>query len=383
MKKVLILLIVFLNLLVSKDFRDISLSDFVQILSHTTQNNFVISDTVKKDFQIYLPDYHFTNKKQSLKLLFNILKINNLGYKNINNVYLIYKPKPKKIIKKPEKKDPLRSHIIKYNFLTNDDIKSLFSSLYPSVKYSILKGRIFIFSNKQDYLDINNQIKLIDSSYLQHIIHITVVTTQNNANLNKGLDFKALKFSPSSYISLLTSNASFNATLDNPLQLFAVINALHSKGLSNLLLTPSILLSDKKDSLIESTTNIPFLSSTTSTKQNITTVRNSYKYKDVGLKIKFTNVTITKLQINFDLDIYIQSVLDKSKTPTTSSKHIITHIVLKNKSAVFIGGLTSTDKYQSDFNIPIIENIPILGHLTSHKVTDNKNSTFSIIITSN
>ena len=376
MKKIIPILLILSIFCLSKDFKNINLNDFVQILSHTTQKNFVISDSVSKDFHIFLPNYDFTNKNISIKLLNNILKLNNLAFKHSDNVYLIYKPAPPApVVKSPI---PLVSNFIKYYFLNKNDIVQFFT-LYPKIKYSILKSRIFITSTKKQFDLISKSIHLLDSSYLQKRIKITVISTSNNKLRNVGADFKALHFSTKSYINLITSSANFNTTLSNVDQFYAFLNLSNSLGYTKLLLNPSILLTDSKDSIIESTTNIPFLSSTTTTRDTTSKTENSYKYRDVGLKIKFTNVSITPKNISFDLDLNIQNILDQSITPVTTSKHINTHIVLDSNSTVFIGGLNSTDSYKTVTNIPVIDYIPLINKITEHTNTKLKNETYSII----
>jgi len=379
MKKLLLIIILFLTLLNSKDFKNISLDDFVQILSHTTNKNFVISDSVNKDFHIYLPNYDFSNKRLSLKLLHNILLLNNLNYKSFNNVYLIFKPKPK--IKKPiiKKKPIIHSYIFKYKYLTTNDIESFFK-LFPIVKHTILQNRIFILTQQSIYLKLSKQLKKLDSSYLQRHIQIMILSTSNDLNKNLGLDFKALHFDTSKYISFLTSNVSFSSPLRNPTQFYFFINAMAKKGYTTILDNPNITLFDRKNAVIESTQNIPFLSSSTTTKGTQSTTRDSYNYKDVGLKINFDNVIITKDYIDLDLDIFIQSILQKSLTPTIANRHIKTHITLDRNSSVILGGLTSKFNYKNTSNIPIIEYIPLVNKITSHTIKEVKNETFTIII---
>ena len=55
MKKIIVLLVLLVTYSTAKDYKNINLSDFVQIISQTTNKNFVMSDSIKKDFiYIYL-----------------------------------------------------------------------------------------------------------------------------------------------------------------------------------------------------------------------------------------------------------------------------------------------------------------------------------------
>lgn len=380
MKKILILLVLAISLH-AKDYKNITLSDFVQVLSQTTNKNIVMSDTIKKDFHIYLPSYDYQNKKLSVELLNSILEINDLSSKTINDVILIYKPKP---IIEPKLDEPLppiqSSYIIKYKYLNESDIKNYLISLYPGIKHTILKNRLLIYTTEKLYNEIKNEIQSLDDSFLQRNIQITIISTLNKDEKDIGLDFKALSSSSSNYIELVTSKVTFNTTLPDPTQFFAFINLMKEKGYTRLLDNPNITLSDKKNAVIESTQNIPYLTTTSSTSDTQTVTQNSYEYKDVGLKVNFTNVVVSESHLNADLDIYIQSILEQSITPIIGSRHIQTHITLNLNTALVLGGLTSNLQYQNTTNIPLIEYIPGVNKLTQHQTKEIQNETFTIII---
>lgn len=382
MKTKLILAVLFLTVcLHAKNYKNITLSDFVQVLSQTTNKNIVMSDSIKKDFHIYLPSYDFKNKKLSVELLNNILEINNLTSKTINDVILIYKPIPEPPIKEELPEPPEESlHVIKYKYLNKDDIKTYLASLYPGMKNTILKNRLLIYTDQDKFNEINKQIKSLDGSFLQRNLQLTIISTLNRDEKDIGIDFKALQYDASSYIELLTSKASFSTSLTNTTQFFAFINLMKDKGYTKLLDNPNITLSDKKDAVVESTQNIPYLTSTTSTQDTQTVKQDSYEYKDVGLKVNFTNVIISDTHLDVDLDIYIQSILEQSITPIIGSRHIQTHITLDLNSSVVIGGLNSKLNYKTTNTVPIIEYVPGLNYLTKHEVTEVQDETFTIIL---
>ena len=114
--------------------------------------------------------------------------------------------------------------------------------------------------------------------------------------------------------------------------------------------------------------------------QHLLQLKNSYKYEDVGLKLNVTDVFITNDTFKFNLEIDIESILDKSSTPTISKKKLKTTISLKNNEPFIIAGLNSTDDVESVSNIPLIEYIPLINKLTEHKKTTNKNETFTIVL---
>ncbi|BCD63959.1 general secretion pathway protein D [Nitratiruptor sp. YY08-14] len=340
----------------------------------------MLSDEIDKNFHIFLPT-NSINKKTSTKVLFDILKINGLSYKNSGSVMLIYKtPQMKPIQTKPKK----YLYIIKYKYLSSEDIKSLLST-FSDIQFNIFNNRIVFRSSKSDYKKIKQMIQTLDNSYQQKQVHFIVVSTQNSKLSKIGANYQIQKEFPDAkaYISLLTSSISFNSNVPNIYEFYSFINLLNNKGYSTIVTNPTINLIDQHDYVIESTTTLPFLVTTTTTKDAQNVTQTSYDYKDVGLKLYIKNVDIIDDKISFDLDINVQSILEKSVTPIVTNKHLQTHVTLENNQSIMIGGINSNESYETIQTIPFIENIPILNDLTKFRSNQNKNVTFSILISVN
>ncbi|MDD3324304.1 MAG: hypothetical protein PHN38_04180 [Sulfurospirillaceae bacterium] len=384
MKKI-VLLLCLLSSLFSKDFQSIKLVEFAQLVSNATGKNIVISDTVQKDFSIYLPDVNLLNSKVSIKLLFELLDVNQLSHRDFDNIVLIYKELPKPELPKPEEPKPiLNPYIVKYQFLNIKELQSFLSSMYSDVKFSFLKNRVFFTTTAENYKLINEYIELLDKSYLQANLYFNVISTSNNMSDDIGLDLsytsEISQNEVGKYLNILTSSVKFESTLSDPTRFFTIINLLNKKGHTKFLQNPSVSVRDGGSSVLDSTTSIPVLQATTSSSSTLATTQNSYKYEDVGLKLNITEVFITNDVFTFNLDIELEAILDKSTTPTISKKKLKTTISLKNNEPFVIAGINSTDDVESVSNIPFIEYIPVLNKLTEHKTTSNKNETFTIIL---
>lgn len=376
------ILTLFLCLIISlhaKDFQSIKLSDFVQIISNTTDKNIVISDTVQKDFSIFLPNFDFSNSKVSEKLLTEILDVNQLSHRQFDNIILIYKEVPK-AERKEEEKPILNPYVIKYQYLSVKELQPFLTSLYSEVKFSFLKNRIFFTTTEENYKLIKDYIETLDNSYLQANLYFNILSTSNNLSRDIGTDFKIDILESDKYIGLLTSSVKFETTLTSPRNFYSFINLLSAKGYTKLIQNPSVTVRDGGDSILDSITSIPILQSTTTSSATLASSQSSYKYDDVGLKLNITNVFITNDVFTFDLEISIESVLDKTSTPSISKKKLKTKISLKDNDPFIIAGLNATDDVESITNIPFIEYIPIINKLTEHKTTSNKNETFTIVL---
>ena len=381
--KIVHLLLILCISIYAKDFQSIKLTEFTKIVSNTSDKNIVISDTVQKDFSIFLPDFDFKNQTVSIKLLKEILDVNQLSYREFDNIILIYKDVPL-AEKKSEEKPVHNPFVIKYQFLNVKELQAFLISLYPDLKFTYLKNRVFFNSTNEEYQLISEYIAMLDASYLEASLYINVLSTSNSVIKDIGTDFDyssiASKNEVSSFFHIITSSAKFETVLPDPTKFFGFINLLHTKGLTNLIQNPRVTLRDGSDSTLESVVQIPFLQATVSTSSSLNQTQNSFQYKDVGLKLNVTNVFITNDVFTFDLEISIESITEKSNTPTVSKKKLKSSISLKDNKPFIIAGLNTTDNFESITNIPIIEYIPLINKLTEHKKTDNKNETFTIIL---
>ncbi len=373
--KILVLFVLLFSSLIADNFKNITLSDFTAIVADNSRFNIVVSSNIDKTISLSLPVLNFKDKKITFDLLKNILKYNNLAYSvSLNTVY-IYDP-----LALSKKKVVIDNFIIRYNNLSKSDIDSFFKKLFPDIKYFISRGRILLISDFKTFKKIQTQILSLDKSFYSSVVNVVVLSTNQDKLKNAGLDFSILKFNPSYYLSILTSTVNMPSTLDSRFQFYSLLHLLQSKDISKILTSPQITLLDNKPSLLESTTNIPFLTSTTSTKDNITTTQNSYSYKDVGLKMYFTNVSVSKNSVQFDLEIFVQNILDTSLTPKTTSKHIKTHCNLSKNSLFLLGGLNQTTTQNTIANVPIIEYVPIINKITEHTTVTNRKEVFSIVL---
>ncbi|WP_035143995.1 ABC transporter ATP-binding protein, partial [Campylobacter concisus] len=90
---------------------------------------------------------------------------------------------------------------------------------------------------------------------------------------------------------------------------------------------------------------------------------------------------ITNDSVSFTLDLYIENLLDDTLTPRISSRHLKTNVYLTDTNSFLIGGINSKETIKSTKTIPFIENIPILGDITTYKSEKTNDYSFSIFIT--
>ncbi|MDL1967205.1 MAG: type II secretion system secretin GspD [Deltaproteobacteria bacterium] len=145
----------------------------------------------------------------------------------------------------------------------------------------------------------------------------------------------------------------------------ALIQAYKKDKDVHILSTPQILTADNEEAVITVGKNIPYLtkSGTTST----TETYNSYEYKDVGITLKITPQISKDRMVNLRIFQEITKLDELSKTgatnPTTLKRTIETTVIVKNKNTIVIGGLIDDSFSNTEYMIPCLGDIPLVGWL--------------------
>jgi general secretion pathway protein D len=141
----------------------------------------------------------------------------------------------------------------------------------------------------------------------------------------------------------------------------AVINAYKKDTDSHILSTPQLLTSDNETAKITVGKNVPYLTKASSGDTNYS----NYEYKDVGISLEITP-QISKdglIRLEIALEVTkLESTTDQFQ-PTTLKRTVDTTVVVNDKNTVVIGGLIDEALSQTEYRVPCLGSIPVLGWL--------------------
>ncbi len=142
----------------------------------------------------------------------------------------------------------------------------------------------------------------------------------------------------------------------------AVLTAYRDDSDINIIATPQILTTDNKKALINVGENIPYITSKNENASN--NDYTSYEYKDVGTRLEITpqinQADLVRLEIAVEVTKVKTANEDK---PTTFKRNAETTVVVHNEETVVIGGIIGQDTSSSEYKVPLLGDIPILGWL--------------------
>ncbi len=159
----------------------------------------------------------------------------------------------------------------------------------------------------------------------------------------------------------------------------ALLHAYRNDADVHILSTPQILTTDNEEARIQVGENVPYLTKEAKGDQNYET----YEYRDVGVTLKITP------QINQDglvrLKIFQEVIKLKGNAdtfrPATLKRVAETTVIVKDGNTVVIGGIIGDDSTASDFKVPLLGDLPVLGRLFSYSTRQGNRTNLFVFIT--
>lgn len=375
MKKICLLVLIYINTVLASEFIDIPLKEYIKIVSKQQNISIVIDKNIDSNYSIFLSSS--LDESVYFDILETILRKNNMILKFNKNHYYIAKK---------TKRTSLKNKVFSYKFhyLNEEDINGLMSIYNYKYKYIKSLKSIFIDCSVRDYnklIKVFNEYDLIPN---QKKLKITILDTNltklkeygfnNTLNIasseNSSLFFNFLAF-PFSSTNILPDLKRSNFT--------TFIKFMNSKNFTKILSSPTITIFDNKKSLFEVVKNIPYKTGETVSNDTITKTTTSISYKDVGLKLEVLPI-INNDQAFLDLTLTIENILDKSDTPVTSKRHFKQYVSLNTNETFILNGINQTETYNDDFKTPFLSDIPYIGWLFKNEMEDIKTSNLTILL---
>jgi general secretion pathway protein D len=272
---------------------------------------------------------------------------------------------------------------------------------------------LVIMASPNDYNNLVQVIKKLDRRSKQVFVQVLIAEVTLNKSRNTGLQLGALGvdqinryfgigafYDPFGVVSTLatsglaaatsaSTSTSTTSTINFPVagvpgNIGAVLQALDSNDLLNVLSTPNILTSDNKEAEIIVGENVPFQGSSTISSGLSTT---SIERKDVGITLKIKPQISEGDYIRLDLSQEISAigatitVGNGATDRITTKRSAKTNIVVKNGETVVIGGLIQDSDEDVVTKIPYLGDIPGLGWLFKTKSKTKTKTNLMILLT--
>ncbi len=283
--------------------------------------------------------------------------------------------------KKPQKK-PAKASVVK-------PISTIVSAeLNVRIVADESSNSLLIRATPRDYRQLLKTISLLDQVPKEVMINVVIAEVTLTESTKFGIDWQSFfrgskagqtdtylqtNFNVSNSTGLVLNHVEGNLNL--------ILNMMDATGDVSILSRPSLLVRNNEEASINVGANEPFVTGETSstTSEFVTT---NVQYKDTGISVKVTP------RINDDgiinLDIFQElSQLGETRADLQSflTRKIETSVVVRDKSAIVIGGLIEKRQNNSKNGIPFLKDIPIFGNLfASTEMVETRTELVLIIV---
>lgn len=143
----------------------------------------------------------------------------------------------------------------------------------------------------------------------------------------------------------------------------AIVQAVSSDVNSNILATPSITTLDNEEAYFIVGQEVPIITGSTSSSNNSNPFQ-TVERQEVGIKLKVTPQVNEGDGVQLTIEQEVSSVSGTTGVDIAINKREIkTTVMAQNGSTVVLGGLIDEDVQESEQKVPLLGDIPILGHL--------------------
>jgi type IV pilus assembly protein PilQ len=165
----------------------------------------------------------------------------------------------------------------------------------------------------------------------------------------------------------------FGATANRFLNL--ELSALESEGRGKIVSSPRVVTADQVEALIEQGEELPYQQATSSGATSVS-------FRKANLALKVTPQITPEGNVILSVDINKDSV---GRTTVAGfaidTKHVKTQVLVENGGTVVIGGIFTQTERDTVNKVPLLGDIPFLGHLFQNKVRTNNKTELLVFIT--
>lgn len=177
-------------------------------------------------------------------------------------------------------------------------------------------------------------------------------------------------------IGRVTDNLSFNV----------VLNALQKNIGANILSTPSLLTLDNEEASIVVGQNVPFLtgsysSTGTGGSSGVSNPFQTIQRQNVGITLKVTPHINEGDSLVLEIEQEVSSLAGNTATDViTNERKIQSKVLADNGQTIVLGGLIKDNVQETQQKVPLLGDIPLLGHLFRNTSTTKSKTNLMVFL---
>ncbi len=276
------------------------------------------------------------------------------------------------------------THIYRIKNITNEDLETVLSVYGEDFSYKYLPQSNTLVYSCSDALSeqVYTTLSTLDIPTKQAQIKVTIMINDNSllkefgSNIQDfGLDLDMQK----TFQDFFSKRASSSYDSTAFLRFNTLIRFMQTAGVTAVEQSPTLLLKNGTKSTLKSVKTVPYIESTTSVQDTKESTTESIKYKDIGLQLAITP-KIDKDYIFMNISLISEELLDMNDNKPITQKVEYTNSVYLRDKPVLLTGIVKKSNRSTVVGVPLLKDIPILGHFFKYTNKDDSSQTISILI---
>jgi general secretion pathway protein D len=254
---------------------------------------------------------------------------------------------------------------------------------------------LLVYATQTDLDTITNIVSKLDVLLAQVLIETVIMEVDLNKQWNYGISVAQNPIQNGNnstagainngqpffnFMNAVTTNnwpGNFTQTAPNGLSYFAnigpnwqlALQAAASDSSTHIIQRPRIQTSQAKEAQFFVGQSVPYVTSVYYNSGFNGGPSSSYSQLQVGISLDVTPFINPDGLVVMDINQQIndisgfQTIVGVGQVPTTDNRTFTSEVAVKDKDAIILGGFTDTETQKSSTGVPILQDIPVLGHL--------------------
>jgi general secretion pathway protein D len=253
---------------------------------------------------------------------------------------------------------------------------------------------LLIYATGKEYRKIKPALAQLDIAATQVIIEASIIEVTLTDELKFGLEWSFNGGLGGGYegignigtlpttIASMASGLSYSV-VNGAGQIKAVLSALASKDLLNVISSPSVMVLDNQTASIRVGDQVPIREGSTINDSGVE--KFSISYRDTGVSLSVTPSVNAGGMVTMDIE---QTVTDVGPIDTLGTgdrtfleREIISRVAVRSSEAVVLGGLIRENKSSGSSGVPFLHELPLIGGLFGTKAVSGTRTELLVVIT--
>jgi type IV pilus assembly protein PilQ len=158
------------------------------------------------------------------------------------------------------------------------------------------------------------------------------------------------------------------------------LSAAQAEGQGEVISQPSVIAANQKEAIIEQGTEIPYQEAASSGAATI-------QFKKAVLALRVTPLITPDNRLMLDINVLKDSVGTEIVTaggvnvPAIDTRKLSTQVFLNDGQTVVLGGILETERREQENKVPLLGDVPVLGHLFKSTSKVNNKDELLIFVT--